>query len=290
MDYQFLNFTHPSDAKAQVARRTVRSHVTRQQHQKEQALQAARRASSRQNQVSEPQPPPPPPVTQEAPLDARLWGTAPESREADGMRPQSYQQINPFQLYPREWHQSIAAIEEFYAHNLAIDIPDLDPATTASWLRTRLLPLMYTDKASLHAVMLLAAAHYTQAHGQNSHAVDILSLRGLAIAEINQALREGRQRATSDQLILAVAEMASYEAAFGSRDDANTHMRGLHRMVLMRGGLPSLGLNGFVERVLLWIDSNVCYLLNRNLYFNDLSATPRHPPPDAMKFLGRLRG
>jgi hypothetical protein len=45
-DYQFLNFTHPSEAKASGARKTVRSHVTRQQHQREHAQAAARRAKS----------------------------------------------------------------------------------------------------------------------------------------------------------------------------------------------------------------------------------------------------
>ena len=46
IDFQFLNFSHPSEAKASRARRTVRSHVTRQQHQREHAAAAARRARS----------------------------------------------------------------------------------------------------------------------------------------------------------------------------------------------------------------------------------------------------
>jgi len=45
VDFEFLNFSHPSDAKASRARRTVRSHVTRQQHHKEH-LAAARRSQS----------------------------------------------------------------------------------------------------------------------------------------------------------------------------------------------------------------------------------------------------
>jgi hypothetical protein len=48
LDYQFLNFSHPSEAKASRARRTVRSHVTRQQHQREQAAAVARRSQSQQ--------------------------------------------------------------------------------------------------------------------------------------------------------------------------------------------------------------------------------------------------
>lgn len=42
-DFEFLNFSHPSEAKAVEARRTVRSHVTRQQHQRENMNTAAAR-------------------------------------------------------------------------------------------------------------------------------------------------------------------------------------------------------------------------------------------------------
>jgi len=47
INFEFLNFSHPSDAKASGARRTVRSHVTRQQHQREQHAAAAAARSSR---------------------------------------------------------------------------------------------------------------------------------------------------------------------------------------------------------------------------------------------------
>ena len=50
IDFQFLNFSHPSDAKASRARRTVRSHVTRQQHAREQQS----RAQSYHGRASEP--------------------------------------------------------------------------------------------------------------------------------------------------------------------------------------------------------------------------------------------
>ena len=46
VDFQFLNFSHPAQAKALGARKAVRSHVTKQQHQREHAAAAARRAKS----------------------------------------------------------------------------------------------------------------------------------------------------------------------------------------------------------------------------------------------------
>ena len=57
--WQFLNFTHPSEAKTSQHRKKVRSHVTKQQHQREQAITAAKRSQSySQGMESEDQPPP----------------------------------------------------------------------------------------------------------------------------------------------------------------------------------------------------------------------------------------
>ena len=146
-----------------------------------------------------------------------------------------------------------------------------------------------TDAASLHAVMLLAASHFSKVRGPRSHTIDLLQLRGMAIREINSALEDPR-RATSDQLIAAVANMASYEALFGDREIFNTHMTGLMRLVTLRGGLPQLGLNRLLEHVLLWIDSNASYYVNKHVYF-DKAAFPTnalHPRPDPQRFTGEF--
>lgn len=170
-----------------------------------------------------------------------------------------------------------------------MDIPDLDGPMTKGLLRTRFFPLIMTDAAPLHAVMLLASSHYGKVRDSRLHAIDLLQLRGMAIREINGAL-EDPNRATSDQLIAAVAKMASYEALFGDRDIFNTHMTGLTRMVTLRGGLPNLGLDGLLERILLWIDINATLIVGRHPYF-DKAAFPTaavHPRPDPQNFAGGI--
>jgi hypothetical protein len=46
MSFQFVNLTDPSDTKDQKVRRAIRSHVTKQQHQRAEQLAAARRSNS----------------------------------------------------------------------------------------------------------------------------------------------------------------------------------------------------------------------------------------------------
>lgn len=160
-----------------------------------------------------------------------------------------------------------------------------DPGA-GSW-RTRFFPFCLTDPAPLHAVVLVAACQYGHIIGPRSHAIDCLQLRDMAISEINGALKEG-SRATSDQLIVAVANMAAYEAVFGDRTIFNTHMTGLLRMVSLRGGLPALGLDGLLERFLLWIDSNASHITRSNPYFDRQTFPSRaqHPRPDPQRFAG----
>lgn len=118
---------------------------------------------------------------------------------------------------------------------MATNVPELDGPDATGLAQSQYLPFVLSDPASVHAFMLVSASHYGRVRGSKVHAIDLLQLRGMAISEINRALRD-ETRGTSDQLIAAVAKMASYEALFGDRTICNTHMQGLTRMVSLRGG------------------------------------------------------
>jgi hypothetical protein len=171
---------------------------------------------------------------------------------------------------------------------MSVDVPETDSATR-EFIRTHLFGLVFTDAASLHALLLLAAAHYSNTRGQVFHTIDVLQLRGMAIQEINRALVDYQPsgRATSDRMIVAISKMATYELLFGQREIFHTHMTGLQRIVAMRGGLQALGLDGFLERMLLWLDINAAQILgSSNLYFppSTYPSLRSHPAPDQRLF------
>ena len=144
-----------------------------------------------------------------------------------------------------------------------------------------------TDRASLHAVMLMAVLHYQNVNGVKSHNIDLLQLRGWAISEINSAI-ENRARAISDQLITAVAMIAAYESISRDKKAYQTHMTGLRNMVTLRGGLQSLGLDGLLESILLWVASNAAHFAGSGVYFDkkDFPASSKHPKPNPKRFAG----
>ena len=132
IDFQFLNFTHPSEAKASRARRAVRSHVTKQQHQREHAAAAARRAKSfpRAAEVESEDLPAPrahaasyPPNRPTLELPTRPFPVA-SSSEASSQSPSpeggspmylSENRINPSDVYPEEWRP--------YLHGIMVSCP-----------------------------------------------------------------------------------------------------------------------------------------------------------------------
>ncbi|KAK5711494.1 hypothetical protein LTR17_018369 [Elasticomyces elasticus] len=307
-DFPFLNFSHPLDAKASNARKTVRSHVTKQQHQKAQKLQQVRRTKSLQGVASESDQRPPrrphaetvlpnPTTVIDLPIHNSAGGSSVSSPDRASASPsnapapsptyQPQQRVNPAELYPEAWHPYIPRIIDSYLSNVALEAHNLDAADIRELLRARFLSFITTDAAPYYAVMLVATSHYERSRGAKAHVIDPLQLRGMAIREINCALRDS-VRATSDHLIAAVAHLACFEALCGNRNAFNTHMTGLLRIVSMRGGLPTLGLNGLLERLLLWIDANATHLLGTRLYFDKAAfpTTAVHPRPNARRFAG----
>jgi Fungal specific transcription factor domain len=173
--------------------------------------------------------------------------------------------------------------------SMAVDIPELDEPTQPGLLRSRWFPLAVSDRALFLVIILLAASHYVSCYKRNDLRLDLLQLRYEAIHSINQALQvethNQDNNTLNDAIIGAVAKMASYEAMFGTLGGYNTHMHGLLQMVALRGGLVSLGLNGLLRRMVIWIDRNAAFLhglREAELYFphDELS------PPNPARFLG----
>lgn len=133
-------------------------------------------------------------------------------------------------------------------------------------LRAQWWPLITAEPAALLTVLLSSASNYCRMHGQTGLEPEILRLKGDALRAINQAF-DDEQRRLSDGLLLAAAEMASFEAINGSRDSFSTHMNGLGQMVALRNGLASLGLHGLLRRIIIWIDLNSSNLLQTARYF-----------------------
>lgn len=139
----------------------------------------------------------------------------------------------------------------------------------------------------MYAVLLMGASHFCVVNPSRASLIDLLAIKARALTEVNKALADPN-KATTDATIMAVAKLAAYESIFGDSDVFSAHMRGLQMMLKMRGGLTMLGLNGFLERMLVWIDLNACHLTGMEVHLG----TQEHPTvvsfegPDPFHFAG----
>jgi hypothetical protein len=194
---------------------------------------------------------------------------------------------DPFWSYPVDYEPYLPAIFAHYIENVAVEIPDLDSPNHRGLLRRRWFPLAMEEPSTMYAVLLMAASHYCAVNPHSANLIDLLYLKSRALTEINAALRDP-QRATSDAVIGAVMKMAAYEAVFGDSAVFSAHMRGLSLMLNMRGGLGTLGLDGLLERMVVWIDLNAHFVCGLSKLFGNeaFPTVVEFEAPDPYHFAG----
>lgn len=194
---------------------------------------------------------------------------------------------DPFWVYPVDYEPYLPAIFAHYIENVAVDIEDLDTPDHKSLLRRRWFPLAMQEPSTMYAVLLMAASHYCAVCPHSANLIDLLALKSRALTEINSALRDPK-RATSDAVIGAVMKMAAYEACFGDSAVFSAHMKGLSLMLKMRGGLGTLGLDGLLERMVVWIDLNASFICGLTKLFgnSDYPTIVEFEKPDPYHFAG----
>ncbi|KAJ5551187.1 transcriptional regulator family: Fungal Specific TF [Penicillium sp. DV-2018c] len=259
MELIFVNVKTPRDALQLSKEPEVRSHVTRLQWKRSKSRERRRRVKplpSGSNDTKESEDSARPSCDIFAP---DILSMPPQ---IGGLR------SDPFQSYPVSVQPWTQLLVDHYLVHMAVDIPELDLPGNHGLLRTSWFPLVLTEPALFAVIILLAASHYASLqHDIGSLRVNLLGLRYEAVSSINRSLETQSPGSTDDALIGAIAKMASYEAMFGSLENYDIHMQGLKRAIGLRGGMASLGLNGLLHRMVIWIDRNAAFLHGSSLYF-----------------------
>ncbi|KAE9365745.1 hypothetical protein N431DRAFT_418546 [Stipitochalara longipes BDJ] len=197
-------------------------------------------------------------------LPAEFWGQKAHQKFGPSIGFLGAGRVDPFRTYPVPWEPVIPQLVDHYIINMATHLPVLDEPEKPGLLRTRWFPMVMTEAATFQVIMLLAASHLALVQNSKGDGPTILQMKSKAIASVRRALAAD---GPSDQLIGAVVKMASYEAMFGEQESFQLHMAGLLKMVEMRGGLSSLGLNGMLAKMCVWIDRNSAALHDTAVHF-----------------------
>lgn len=188
------------------------------------------------------------------------------------------------------FHQPFTSVVlENYLQHLAVAIPEIDGEGQSALLRTRWFPMVLNSPIVFQVIVLFSASHYAAQQKDMAFALTILSLKQCALRGVMQSLSTAKGM-FHDELIAATAKMASYEAIWGDEQAYHCHMKAVEEMLRVRGGLESLGLDGFLSRLLIFIDSNSAFLLNTHLHLQN-SSFPRLEPfilPNPSRFIGEI--
>ncbi|KEF59881.1 uncharacterized protein A1O9_04729 [Exophiala aquamarina CBS 119918] len=179
-----------------------------------------------------------------------------------------------------------------YLDHLAVAIPELDGGSDSVLLKTRWFPMVMHSPVIFQVIVLFSASHYAAQRRDSSLARTLLSLKQCALHGLRQSLSSASEEGTApvrDELIAATAKMASYEAIWGDAHAYHWHMRAVDEMLrVRRHGLASLGLDGFLSRLLIFIDTNSAFMLNTFLHLPG-STFPSGEPffkPNLGRFVG----
>jgi len=108
------------------------------------------------------------------------------------------------------------------------------------------IPYSIQDPLVLH-VILCSTASFLNETGRVPK-VMLLIHRTNAMRMINEHISDPR-RCTDDSAMLAVAQSILTSWYWGSTAELRTHMVGFKRMIEMRGGMQSLGMEGYTSKI-----------------------------------------
>ncbi|RVX68063.1 hypothetical protein B0A52_08202 [Exophiala mesophila] len=282
-ELKFVEGVPRDHAHAVRVRREVRSHAARsaaQDHQDESVV--ANGAKKRRSRKRFPR------WTLEIRIDDNQGrNESSSSQSMSPLTPLSGNDLIPASKSPVYHEPFVSVVVDNYLENLAVAIPEVDGDQETCLLKTRWFPMVIHCPLIFQVIVLFSASHYAAFQGDSTMAEAILRLKEYAIRGITQSLKENKGW-VGDDLIAASAKMASYEAIYGSESAYHAHMTGVQGMLQLRGGLGSLGLDGLLARLLIFIDTNSAFLLNTRLHL-EAASFPRLAPfvlPNPGRFIG----
>lgn len=168
----------------------------------------------------------------------------------------------------------IPAVVSNYLTCLAVPFAEIDGPRQTGLLAKSWFPMVLHSPAVFQVIVLFSASHLASRSPSLVNPEALLYLKQCALSSLFNMIASRR---IGDEVIAATAKMASYEAIFGSGSDYHIHMDAVRRMLVLRGGIEKLGLEGLLMRLLLFIDTNSAYILHTNLYLEQ-SMLPRRQP------------
>jgi len=108
-----------------------------------------------------------------------------------------------------------------------------------------------TDVALLHSTLCSTSGHLLRNANQPELLSVYLSHKAETIRIVNERMTD-ISKALTDETLGAIALLVTGQTCHGDYNEMNIHMRGLAKLIGMRGGLETLGMGGLLAGEILW--------------------------------------
>ncbi|KAF2817670.1 uncharacterized protein BDZ99DRAFT_565381 [Mytilinidion resinicola] len=171
---------------------------------------------------------------------------------------------DPFDCLPIPGSSKIQLLFTLYKTNFRINSIAVNARNT--WW-----PFISRDATMLHSTLASVALYNDLTTEGITFRIEALRHKNEAIKGINAKLNSQKE-GISDEVVGAVATIASFENLYGAYDAAQLHITALKRMITARGGLQAFSHNDGLMRGLVWVD------FHSSTVFRTPPAFPYHPP------------
>ncbi|UKZ76929.1 hypothetical protein TrVFT333_004644 [Trichoderma virens FT-333] len=128
------------------------------------------------------------------------------------------------------------------------------------FMLTELLPAALANPGLLSAILLSACRSLFE-EAKNNRYVQLATYYKLACLRSMSELLATQNPQVGDSAIAQASLLAADELNIGDKDTSKQHMEAANRMVLMKGGSATLGMNGFLQAI---VDTLTCALSRRD--------------------------
>ncbi|KAF2502379.1 hypothetical protein BU16DRAFT_6769 [Lophium mytilinum] len=153
---------------------------------------------------------------------------------------------DPFDCLPIPGSSKIQLLFTLYKTNFRINSIAVNARNT--WW-----PFISRDATMLHSTLASVALYNDLTTEGITFRIEALRHKHEAIKGINAKLNS-QEEGISDEVVGAVATIASFENLYGAYDAAQLHITALKRMIAARGGLEAFSHNDGLMRGLVWVD------------------------------------
>ncbi|UPL01982.1 hypothetical protein LCI18_012916 [Fusarium solani-melongenae] len=163
--------------------------------------------------------------------------------------------------------------------------PSLEFGPASGQEQSLWLEPVLSDVACFHFTMFISKMYLDYLEGHTGNTQNALTHHTKALNALQRRLSAGNMEiSTSDPTVLTVVGLTTAALAFGDVDIAQKHMRGLHKMVTLRGGISTFSHDKRLQTKICRVDLGVSLSTGcEPLFFSEELSWSSYLPPQASK-------